>query len=50
MEPDSPGMHTSDSVDVVLLVSGQGIFELDDGAQVTRGAGDCMVQNGTRHA
>ncbi len=50
MEPDSPGMHTSDSVDVVLIVSGQAILELDDGAQVTLGAGDCVVQNGTRHA
>lgn len=50
MEPDSPGMHMSDSVDVVLIVSGQAILELDDGAQVTLGAGDCVVQNGTRHA
>ena len=50
MERDSPGMHTSYSVDVVLIVSGQAILELDDGAQVTLGAGDCVVQNGTRHA
>ena len=50
MEPDSPGMHTSDSVDVVLIVSGQAILELDDGVQVTLGVGDYVVQNGTRHA
>jgi len=50
MEPDHPGMHTSDTVDVTFIVSGQATLELDDGAQVTLGAGDCVVQNGIRHA
>ena len=50
MEPDSPGMHTSDTVDVVLIVSGEAILELDDGVQVALSTGDCVVQNGTRHA
>ena len=47
MEPDSPGMHTSDSADVVLIVSGQAILELADGAQVTLSAGDCVVPPGS---
>lgn len=50
MEPDSPGMHKSNTVDVVLIVSGQAILELDDGVQVALSSGDCVVQNGTRHA
>jgi len=50
MEPDSPGMHTSDTVDVVLIVSGQATLDLGDGAEVTLEAGDCVVQHGSRHA
>lgn len=50
MEPDSPGMHTSDTVDVVLVLSGQATLELDDGALIILDAGDCLVQHGTRHA
>lgn len=50
MEPDRPGMHTSDTVDIVLIVSGRAILELDDGVQVTLDAGDCVAQGGTRHA
>jgi len=50
LEPDHPGMHTTDTVDVVLVVDGEVECELDDGASVTLRAGDCLVQNGTRHA
>ena len=50
MEPDNPGMHTSDTVDFVYIISGEIWLELDDGAEVRVGAGDCVVQNGTRHA
>jgi len=50
MEPDHPGMHTTDSIDVDMVVSGEVWLELDDGAQVQLKAGDCVVQNGTRHA
>jgi mannose-6-phosphate isomerase-like protein (cupin superfamily) len=50
MEPDSPGMHTSDTVDVVLIVSGQATLQLGDGPEVNLAVGDCVVQNGTRHA
>ena len=50
MEPDAPGMHTTDSIDYVLIVSGQITLELDDGEQTVLRAGDVVIQNGTRHA
>ena len=49
-EPDNPGMHTTDTIDLDLVVSGEIWLELDDGAEVHLHAGDCVVQNGTRHA
>jgi mannose-6-phosphate isomerase-like protein (cupin superfamily) len=50
MEPDAPGMHTTDSIDYVLVVSGEATLELDDGEQTVLRAGDVVIQNGTRHA
>lgn len=50
MEPDAPGMHTTNTVDFEYVVSGRVILELDDGATVELGPGDTVVQNGTRHA
>ncbi len=49
-EPDHPGMHTTDTVDFEVVVSGEITLELDDGAEVTLKPGDTVVQNGTRHA
>jgi mannose-6-phosphate isomerase-like protein (cupin superfamily) len=48
-ERDSPGMHTSDSVDYGIVIRGEMILELDDGKMVHLRQGDCVVQNGTRH-
>ncbi|WP_021592760.1 cupin domain-containing protein [Actinomadura welshii] len=50
MEPDAPGMHTTDSIDYVLVVAGEVTLELDDGEGTVLRAGDAVVQNGTRHA
>jgi mannose-6-phosphate isomerase-like protein (cupin superfamily) len=50
MEPDTPGMHTTDSIDYVLVVAGEVTLELDDGEQTVVRAGDVIIQNGTRHA
>ncbi len=50
MEPDHPGMHTTDTVDLDLVLSGEIWLELDDGQEVNLHAGDAVVQNGTRHA
>lgn len=49
-EPDAPGMHTTDSLDYVLVVTGEVTLELDDGERTVLRAGDAVVQNGTRHA
>ncbi|MFI9379889.1 cupin domain-containing protein [Kutzneria sp. NPDC052558] len=50
MELDNPGMHRTDSLDYVLVVSGEVTLELDDGEQTLLRTGDVVVQNGTRHA
>jgi mannose-6-phosphate isomerase-like protein (cupin superfamily) len=50
MEPDHPGMHTTDTIDFEYVISGEIILELDDGEEVHLRAGDTVVQNGTRHA
>lgn len=50
MEPDTPGMHTTATVDYEFVVSGRVVLELDDGATRELGAGDTVIQNGTRHA
>jgi mannose-6-phosphate isomerase-like protein (cupin superfamily) len=49
MEPDDPGMHTTDTIDFEVVLSGEVILELDDGAQTVLRPGDTVVQNGTRH-
>jgi mannose-6-phosphate isomerase-like protein (cupin superfamily) len=50
MEVEHAGMHTTDTVDFVVVISGECALELDDGAETLLSAGDCVVQNGTRHA
>ena len=50
LEPDHPGMHTTDTVDFDVIISGEVYLELDDGAEVLLKTGDCVIQNGTRHA
>ena len=49
MEPDNPGMHTTDTIDFEVVVSGEVVLELDDGAEKVLRPGDTVVQNGTRH-
>ena len=48
-EKDNPGMHTTDTIDIDYIVSGELYLELDDGKEVHLKAGDSVVQNGTRH-
>ena len=50
LEPMHPGMHTTETVDFDVVLSGEVYLELDDGAEVLLKAGDCVIQNGTRHA
>ncbi len=49
LEPDNPGMHTTATIDYGVVLSGEAILELDDGAKLSLSAGDTYVQNGTRH-
>jgi mannose-6-phosphate isomerase-like protein (cupin superfamily) len=49
MEPDNPGMHTTDTIDFEVVVSGEIVLELDDGVEKVLRPGDTVVQNGTRH-
>jgi mannose-6-phosphate isomerase-like protein (cupin superfamily) len=49
LEPNNPGMHTTATIDYGVVLSGEPIMELDDGATVTLAPGDTYVQNGTRH-
>src|SRR5215472_9483724 len=49
MEPDNPGMHTTDTIDFEVVLSGEVILELDNGAEKVLRPGDTVVQNGTRH-
>jgi mannose-6-phosphate isomerase-like protein (cupin superfamily) len=50
MEEEDPAMHTTLTVDFGIVLSGKIILELDDGATVHLKQGDCVIQNGTRHA
>jgi len=49
LEPDATGMHTTPTIDFELVLSGEVVLELDEGASVTLRTGDTIVQNGTRH-
>jgi quercetin dioxygenase-like cupin family protein len=49
MELGSAGMHTSDGIDYVVVVSGEVTLDLDGGEQAVQRAGDVLVQNGAWH-
>ncbi len=49
IEPDNPGMHTTSTLDVEVVLSGTPVLELDDGAKVTLGVATpwCRTARGT---
>jgi mannose-6-phosphate isomerase-like protein (cupin superfamily) len=49
-EPDSPGFHTTPTVDYFILLDGELHLELDNGEETLVKAGDVVIQNATRHA
>lgn len=49
-DPEDPEMHTTDTIDYVVILGGSAELELDDGRKQTVTTGDCVVQRGTRHA
>jgi mannose-6-phosphate isomerase-like protein (cupin superfamily) len=50
VDDDFPHMHTTDTVDFVVVLSGKLWLEVDDGKEVELSQGDSVIQNGTRHA
>lgn len=49
-EVDGSGMHSTQTIDIAVVLEGQIVLEVDDGAETTLQSGDMVVQNGTRHA
>ncbi len=47
-DPDMPGMHATDTLDLMIVLEGSVILGLDDG-QRTINAGECVIQRGTAH-
>ena len=48
MEQDNPGMHTTQTIDYAIVLSGETDLRLDEG-EVHLRAGDIVVQRATRH-
>ncbi len=48
-EPDRPGMHATDTLDLMVVLEGSVVMGLDDGSERTIGTGEYVVQRGTRH-
>jgi quercetin dioxygenase-like cupin family protein len=49
-EPDNIGMHTTDTIDYGIVLSGEIWLEVDDGEKTRLRQHDVVIQNGTRHA
>jgi mannose-6-phosphate isomerase-like protein (cupin superfamily) len=50
IDVEFPHMHTTDTIDFVTILSGRLWLEVDDGREIELRKGDCLIQNGTRHA
>jgi quercetin dioxygenase-like cupin family protein len=49
MEADAPGFHTTQTIDYVVLLSGQ-VWLVVDEDEALLGPGDTVIQLGSRHA
>ena len=47
-DPDRPGMHATDTLDLMVVLEGRIVLGLDDGERVLS-PGDIVVQRGNRH-
>jgi hypothetical protein len=47
---EANGMHTTDTVDYIIMLDGRLWAELDNGRGEELKPGDILIQNGTRHA
>ena len=52
IEVDSldPAMHVTQTIDYGIVLSGEVTLELDSGESTTMQAGDCVIQQATKHA
>ena len=50
MDPQHPGWHSTDTIDLIYVVSGECVLKLDSGERVPLRTGDTLIQNGARHA
>lgn len=50
MDPHHPGMHQTDTVDLIYVTQGACMLVLDDETEIALKAGDVLIQNGSRHA
>jgi quercetin dioxygenase-like cupin family protein len=48
-DPERPGMHATDTLDLMVVLDGAVVMGLDDGSERTLTAGDYVVQRGTLH-
>ncbi|HMM77099.1 MAG TPA: cupin domain-containing protein [Gammaproteobacteria bacterium] len=46
---EAPGMHRSASCDMLYILCGRCVLELDDGSATALAAGDVVIQSGTLH-
>ena len=46
---DAPGMHTTDTIDIVTVISGEACVQLDTAETIMK-QGDTIIQRGTKHA
>jgi hypothetical protein len=48
-DPEHAGMHTSQTVDIAVVLEGTVVLELDDEATRSLDKGAVIIQNGTKH-
>lgn len=48
-DDDRPGMHSTDTIDVAIVIEGEPTIEAGDGTRVTLAPGDVFVCNGAMH-
>lgn len=48
-DPEHAGMHTSQTVDIAIVLEGTVVLELDEGATRSLDKGAVIIQNGTKH-
>lgn len=49
-DPHDPAMHVTPTLDYGIVLSGEVTLEMDSGESVLMRCGDCIVQQGTKHA